>query len=221
MKMSGSLQNLVSWYEARPMRERILLLICLLVVLFFVWDAMVMNNLDRRKKSAQKRASQATVELVELAARQRVIEARKDFDPDQENRKQLQQLQIEVAKIQTQMEESVANLISPQEMPGLLKELLVQQQKLKLISLENQPAESLQISAAVAEEQSAPVLYRHRLQLEFSGSYLATLAYLKKLENLPRQMVWEALEIETQQYPQARVRLQVYTLSLSKGWIGG
>jgi len=94
-----------------------------------------------------------------------------------------------------------------------------------LLNLENQPAEVLQIAAAATEagaaEQLSPVLYRHRLQLEFAGDYLATLAYLKKLENLPRKLVWENLEIETQQYPQARVRLSVYTLSLNKGWIGG
>lgn len=221
MSISGSLQDLPVRYEARPLRERILLLVCLVVVLFFVWDSLVMSSIDLRQKKAQSQSTQLRGELTELAARQQVIEARKDFDPDLENRQQLSQLKTAIDSTLQKLEASVGNLISPQEMAALLKELLVNQQNLKLIRLENRPAEALQINQALAEESFGPVLYRHRLVLEFSGGYLATLEYLKKLEELPRQMVWEELKIETQDYPQARVSLQVYTLSLSKGWIGG
>jgi MSHA biogenesis protein MshJ len=221
VKKSASLQNLLNWYSSRPLRERALLLVCLLVVLFFIWDALLLSPFEMRKKKALSQASQIRVELTDLTTRQLLVEARKENDPDQENRQLLEQLQGEISRTRKQLEESVVNLISPQEMPGLLKELLVSQRSLKLLSLENQPAESLQISQLVAEKQLGPVLYRHRLQLEVSGEYLAILAYLQQLEKLPRRLVWEELEIETQEYPLARVRLQVYTLSLSKGWIGG
>ena len=170
---------------------------------------------------AKKQASQLQLELAEMGTQEQLLLARKDFDPDLENRQQLELLQAEMAKNKRQLEETVDTLISPQEMPELLKELLVRQRKLRLLSLENLPAELLQIDEQVADESLTPVLYRHRLRLEFSGDYLATLAYLKQLEELPRRLVWEDVEIETLEYPQAKVRLQVYTLSLTKGWIGG
>ena len=47
------------------------------------------------------------------------------------------------------------------------------------------------------------------------------LAYLRQLEQLPRSMVWEDVAIETVRYPETIVRLQVHTLSLTEGWIGG
>ncbi|NOY12604.1 MAG: type 4a pilus biogenesis protein PilO [Deltaproteobacteria bacterium] len=221
MKALHSLQSLIHRYESRPLRERILLLVCLLVVLFFLWDTAVMNPLDLRKKRDRKQSNELRIELTELTTRQTLVEAHKDFDPDRENRRKLARLQSEVADIQRQLEANVVNLVSPQEMPELLKDLLTQQQKLQLLSLENLPAEALQINERATEDPLSPVLYRHRLRLEFVGDYLAILAYLNKLEELPRGMVWEKLEIETQVYPQARVRLQVYTLSLNRGWIGG
>ena len=221
MRQSASLQRLKQWYESRPLRERIMLLACLLVVLFFVWDTLVMSRLSLHKKNAQSEARQLQLELTELGSREQLVQLRKDFDPDRENRQQLAQLQEEIGEIQDRLQENVDNLISPQEMPALLKELLRGQRQLQLLSLENLPAEALQISDQVAEEQIAPALYRHRLRMEFAGDYLATLAYLKQIDRLPRQLVWEKLQIETQEYPRARVLLQVYTLSLNEGWIGG
>ena len=221
MKVLHFLQSLTRQYESRPLRERILLLVGLLVVLFFVWDTAVMNPLDLRKKRDRKQSNELRVELTELTARQTQALVRKDFDPDRENRQELARLQSAVAAVQQQLKVNVVNLVSPQEMPELLKELLTRQQRLQLLSLENLPAEALQIDPSVADDPLSPVLYRHRLRLEFIGDYLAILAYLNKLEALPREMVWEELEIETQDYPQARVRLQVYTLSFERGWIGG
>lgn len=221
MKMTESLQALTNWYGLRALRERALLLVCLLVVLFFIWDAALMNPLDLGKKRDRSQINELRTELAELSAREALVQARKDFDPDRENRQLLAQLQSDIAAVQLQLKENIDNLVSPQEMPELLKDLLIRQQKLQLLSLENLPAEELQITEQVAAGQLSPVLYRHRLRIEFVGDYLATLAYLNRLEELPRQMVWEELEIETQEYPQAKVRLQVYTLSLNKGWIGG
>ncbi|MDB4470790.1 hypothetical protein N9063_00740 [Deltaproteobacteria bacterium] len=221
MQKTSSLQSLIEWYERRPLRERVLLLVCFLVVLFFVWDSLVMNPLALRKKNARNDANQLQIELTELDAREKLILARKDFDPDRENRQLLERLQAESDKNQRQLEGTVVNLISPQEMPELLRDLLVRQKKLRLLSLENLPAEALQINTQASADQLTPVLYRHRLRLEFSGDYLATLAYLKEIEGLPRRLVWEDVEIETLEYPRAKVRLQVYTLSLTKGWIGG
>jgi MSHA biogenesis protein MshJ len=71
------------------------------------------------------------------------------------------------------------------------------------------------------QDVAIPALYRHRLRMEFSGDYLTMLKYLRQLEDLPRAMVWEKVEIESDDYPDATVRLQVYTLSLTEGWIGG
>jgi len=220
---TASIKDLLNWYESRPLRERAMLLVCLLVVLFFIWDTLVMSQLDLRKKNLQSQAKQLRSEISQLEARQQIAEGRKGFDPDRENRLKLEALQAQLTNNRQQLESNIDSLISPQDMAQLLEDLLQRQGKLILHKLENQSAEAMQLGRIAAETDTelGPVLYRHRLELEFSGDYLATLAYLKKLEQLPRKLVWEDLEIETQTYPRAYVRLSVYTLSLDRGWIGG
>ena len=221
MNAVSSFATLIHWYEQRLLRERVLLLICCAVILYFAWDILIMRPVDLRKRAVKGELSQLQADVAELNPQETVILARKDYDPDRENRQRLVVLQAESAKLQQQLQENITGLVSPQEMPGLLKNLLLRQQKLQLLSLENLPAEPLRISAQAAEGLASPGLYRHRLQLVFSGDYLTILAYLRKLETLPRQLIWETLEIETQEYPRAKVHLQIYTLSLEKGWIGG
>lgn len=221
MKKLPALAQGIDWYEQRPLRERIMLFVCALVVVFFLWNLMVLQPFDKHRKQLRNKGSQIQLQLSELDAREQVVEARRNFDPDRENRQRMKILQAEVDKFRVQLAENVVNLISPQEMPELLKELLKRQKKLHLISLENLPAEELKINEKAAEKALAPSLYRHRLRMEFAGDYLTTLNYLRELEKLPRNMVWDGLEIETLDYPRAKVRLEVFTLSLTEGWIGG
>jgi MSHA biogenesis protein MshJ len=106
-------------------------------------------------------------------------------------------------------------------MPELLKELLTRQDDLQLISLENLVPQRLNFNQQKIPDEFSPTLYRHSLSMTFSGNYLTMLKYLKQLEQLPRTLIWEEVEILNENYPQATVRLQVYTLSLKEGWIGG
>jgi len=221
MKNNSSPTTLVGWYQQRPLRERTMLFVCLLVVLFFIWQLLVLQPIDNRRKLVQTQVNQVQANLGDLATREQIVEAMRNVDPDQENRRRLQVLQTELDKLRAQLAGEIVNLVSPQEMPELLKELLKRQNKLHLISLENLPAEELKLNQDAAENKLTSGLYRHRLRMEFAGDYLSTLKYLHSLEQLPRTMVWDELEIETLEYPQAKVRLEVFTLSLNEGWIGG
>jgi len=165
--------------------------------------------------------TQANANLVELEAREQAVTARREVDPDRENRQRLAILEEELTKSRMQLAEKIVSLISPQEMPELLKELLRRQKGLQLTRLENLPPEELNLGEKVSEKKLSTGLYRHRLQIEFAGDYLSTLRYLRELEKLPGNLVWQQLEIETLEYPKAKVTLEVFTLSLDPGWIGG
>jgi MSHA biogenesis protein MshJ len=211
------------WFDQRTLRERIVLSVCTLIVLLFLANLMVLAPHERARKTAQKQLVQLGVELADLSAREAAIEARRTYDPDSENREKVAQLQAEIERKHKLLQSRIVTLVTPQKMPELLRELLTQEQRLQLLHLANQQPERVQLAGAgvETEAEAVPSLYRHRLQLEFSGSYLATLDYLRKLEALPQAITWDSVEIETDDYPNAKVRLQVHTLSLSEAWIGG
>ncbi|ELX08229.1 hypothetical protein Jab_2c02750 [Janthinobacterium sp. HH01] len=81
-------------------------------------------------------------------------------------------------------------------------------------SATNAPAAKPQPAAA-----PAPLLYRHGVQLVLQGSYLEMIDYLEALEALPTQLFWGAAALDAEQYPQARLTLTLYTLSLDQKWI--
>jgi MSHA biogenesis protein MshJ len=212
---------LSQWYDQRPRRERIALLICVVVLFLFLANLLLLQPLSKRRVQAQSEVTELKMALVDLKSRELEIQKRVENDPDNENRLRLATLEKEAEKLQQQLKTNLVHLVSPREMPELLKDLLTQQKKLQLLSLENLAPELLELDGEAAEDTALPTLYRHRLRMEFSGDYLTLLRYLRQLEELPRSMVWEEVEVKSDHYPEATVRLQVYTLSLTEGWIGG
>ena len=63
------------------------------------------------------------------------------------------------------------------------------------------------------------LLYRHGVELTVRGNYLDMVNYLDALEALPTQLFWGRAALEVEEYPNARLTLTVYTLSLDKKWM--
>jgi MSHA biogenesis protein MshJ len=49
---------------------------------------------------------------------------------------------------------------------------------------------------------------------------MATLRYLRTVEDLPRRLFWEGLEYRVQEYPRAIITLKLYSLSGQEEWLG-
>lgn len=213
--------SLTGWYDARPVRERAAVLIGIVLLMVFLIFYLLVSPLDRKNNQLTDQISSIKAELTQLKAKEQVILARKGFDPDRKDRERLGVLMEESAKLEQQLQEGIVNLVPPQDMPELLKDLLTRQEKLELVSLENLAPQQLKFGQQESVEEFGPKLYRHSLRMTFSGDYLTLLKYLRQLQELPRTLIWEDVEISSGDYPQATVRLQVYTLSLKEGWIGG
>jgi MSHA biogenesis protein MshJ len=219
--MMTQISSMTQWYDGRPVRDRAVLLIGAVFVIVFLIFYLLVNPWGRKNDRVIQQISTLKTEMADLQAKEQVISARKDFDPDSKDLKLLGVLLEESAKLEQQLQEGIVNLVTPREMPQVLKELLTQQDDLQLISLENLVPQQLKFDRKETPDEFSPILYRHSLGMTFSGNYLTLLKYLKQLEQLPRTLIWEEVEILSENYPQATVRLQVYTLSLKEGWIGG
>jgi MSHA biogenesis protein MshJ len=110
------LESLSQWFNQRPLRERVMLAVCLLVVVFFFWDQLLLKPLDRQTRTLRTRTVELNASLAELQAQEQVIRARRDFDPDRDNKLRLEDLSNQVQRLKQQLEENVATLVSPQQM---------------------------------------------------------------------------------------------------------
>jgi MSHA biogenesis protein MshJ len=135
---------------------------------------------------------------------------------DTAEREKLARIQGRLDEINERMGGYVAELIDPAQMSLVLQGLLKKQSKLRLIRIRNVSPKALSASA----DALTTTFYRHGLEIEFEGSYLACLEYLEEIEDLPWRFYWQLLDIEVLEYPRNRIRLEVSTLSPVVEWIG-
>ena len=132
------------------------------------------------------------------------------------DRENLARIQGRLDEINERLGGYVAELIDPAQMSRVLQDLLKEQSTLRLIRVRNLSPEALSASADALNT----TFYRHGLEIDFEGSYLACLEYLEEIEDLPWRFYWQLLDIEVLEYPRNRIRLEVSTLSPDVEWIG-
>ena len=74
-------------------------------------------------------------------------------------------------------------------------------------------------AAAATAVKPRELLYRHGVELVLQGSYLDMIAYMDALQALPVQLFWGRAELVAGQYPNARLKLTLYTMSLDQKWM--
>jgi MSHA biogenesis protein MshJ len=217
-------QQLESRINGLTGRERFYLLLVILVALYGVWD--VLLHSPRLKEQADLRNSLAEAESRVATASQLVqsLLQRQRVDPNVGIRQRLARLEEEMDQLEVRKQEMAAAFLNPYAMAGLLQNLLKSQGGLTLLGMETLPAQPLVDPAIAAKEERPkdapppPMIYRHDIVMEFEGGYFDMVRYLKSLEIQP--IFWESAEFLVKSYPRSRVRLQVYTLSFEKEWLG-
>ncbi len=212
--MKTRIEALAARIDALSLRERTLLTLTVLAVLFGLWYAVLYEPLVTRASDATSSLSQVQRRFQQTTQKLQQLVPEQGASPDAKARKQLAALKAEIAGNEKTLEAITAALIPPQRMGEVLKTLLLREPGLKLVSVESHPPTPL-----VKGEKNSP-LYTHRLTLTFDGRYGAVLAYLRKVEALPWRLDWQSIRIDTRHYPINRITLQVHTISFSEAWLG-
>ncbi len=209
-------------FDALAPREQVavsgLLLVALITVFYlFLLEPQMLRvktlNEQRDSLQMQMRAGEQQISLLQKRLAQ---------DPNAANRELLKRLKIQKRQIEDQLQTRMQGLVAPAQMAQVLEAVLTQSTRLKLEKLNNLPVRPL-IEDEQNENEAAPMdvgVYRHGLQIEFRGSYLQMLNYLKLLKTLPWNFYWDSIEVNIDKYPQAQIVMTIHTLSFKPGWIG-
>jgi len=209
------LTSVLAAVDKLSMRERVLLFASGMMLLGSLWYLGLMQPLTKQVKKNR-------TEIISLQERTKTTNQNLEVQVLQisstgtEDREKFLQVQQRLDEMNERLGGYAAELIDPAQMSRVLQGVLKEQSKLRLIRVRNISPEEL---AASAEAQTT-TFYRHGLEIEFEGSYLACLEYLQEIETLPWRFYWQYLEIEVLEYPRNRIRLEVSTLSPDEEWIG-
>jgi MSHA biogenesis protein MshJ len=202
-------------FDALSRRERALVLVSVLAVIWLAWD-WSMGQSQRRALDAARRTHTALTTQVEAEVRtQEMLRARSASDPNHALSSERSQLEGEIASLDARLEATVGRFVPPNQIPSLLKAILQRYPGVSLVRVRSQPAEPVRIA-----EEKKPTLYRHPLQVELQGSYFDIKSYLADLESTDWQLAWRSLEYRVTEYPRATVVFEIETLSPDQNWLG-
>jgi len=221
--------------EALQPRERIMAFGATVVVLVFLANALVFGPLARKEAALRSTLQQQDAIVggvnAEIAAKAQAYAN----DPNDALRKRLGDVRAETARMTGQLRAMQKGLVPAERIAPLLESILRANGRLKLVSLQTLPVTTPgdaatspatpATPAAGPPAASAPVvkapdlLYRHGVELTVRGSYLDMVDYMHALETLPTQLFWGKAQLDAEAYPNVRLTLTLYTLSLDPKWM--
>jgi len=209
------LKPLQATVDNLSLKERLLVFVTGLMLLGSAWYLGLMQPLDQQttRSRSEIRSLRERIEMYNQNLEVEVLQISSAGTGDREN---LARIQGRLDEINERLGGYVAEMIDPAQMSRVLQDLLKEQSTLRLIRVRNLSPEALSASADALNK----TFYRHRLEIDFEGSYLACLEYLEEIEDLPWRFYWQLLDIEVLEYPRNRIRLEVSTLSPDVEWIG-
>jgi MSHA biogenesis protein MshJ len=244
MKLPPYAEKMFARFDAMTLRERALTAGAILAAVVMTWTIAILDPMSG--KHSAMLAEQTTLEEQIALAKSGVASAAAT-DPVTIALAKEKTLVTSLDELNNQLASESAGLIPPERMVQVIQDVLSRQRDVKLVSLHNKAVTSLvrsidvQPTPAVATpisedgteempveptaetepgEQEMTGPFVHPVEIVVEGTYLDVLAYLQTLEKLEWRFYWKVLELETQQYPINRVRIELSTLSMDKDWIG-
>lgn len=224
---SERIGNWMERVDGLSARERALVFVGALGVLWVAWSQLLFEPLlaERDRIAAEIERTRGQVRSIheQIAG----VAAQRAEDPDAGNQSRLAALRTELEGLETELQQVTKRLVPPRQMAGLLETMLTREPGLALVRLEGLGARP--VFEPDGEGEASPTdpagargtaLFRHGLRVVFEGGYMAALRYLRALEALPWQFLWESVALEVEDHPAARVSITVHSLSLEQAWIG-
>ncbi|AMF97598.1 type II secretion system protein GspM [Vibrio harveyi] len=199
-------------------REKVLIVLCGLVTVVMLLFTLVLEpklnevtSNDKQLRNLKQTNQQTEIEILR-------IQAQLKKDPNAEIDQAISQLLMESQHLSMQLSEIIEHLITPSQMASLLESVLEQQSGIHLVSLQTLPAEPITEDKEASQYSG---YYVHPVRMELTGDYFSIANYLTKLEGLPASYYWRSFSYNVEEYPKAKLVLEVYTLGSREEFIGG
>jgi MSHA biogenesis protein MshJ len=196
-------------------REKLMVVSAFLLIIWGIWDSLVYQPLLKNNQLLETDIVNLRNQINTDTEIAKQIEIQGKINPNATTREQLTLLQGSLSVLKEKLSMGEKKFVPSQLMANALSDILKQYSTLRLIKLETLP-----VSGFGNHDQEPAWLYRHTLEITLQGDYFGVLNYLKTLEALPWRIHWVSIDYQVKDYPIAETRLQVYTLSFDKDWLG-
>lgn len=214
--MQQKLRQVAGRINALSLRERMLLVLACLAVIFLLWDSFLMNPIRQRQATVQAELEQVRDRLAQLTTSIQTMATRPDSDRNRELLARQRALEDEVAQLEQRLEAQFAGAVSPRNAVMVLAGLLEGQPGLTVTALENLPPQPLDS----ADGSPVAGLYVHRIRVSVEGDHASLRSYLDRIPGLPSGVFLESMHLSVPAWPTNRIELMFYSLTLDDSWLG-
>jgi len=208
----------LSNYSKLSMRERMLILISVVgLIIFSVTNFLLMPMFEEyaQLKKVQN-TTQTSIQTVNVQ-----IDSVKKLLADKPVEKIQRQLDNLNRQHQTKIKELdkyKLSLVSSDDMATLVEEIVEENKKLLVVSLISKEPTPILMQPDGDKEQV--LLYKHAIDIKLQGQYFALLAFMKKIEAQEKSILWNDIDYKVDEYPNAILSFEIYTISTDKEFIG-
>lgn len=224
MSVRQSWNRLNERYVKLSQRERVLVALAVVFGPLLIGYMLFVDPQSARARGVENTLASDGASAARLQAEVTNLQQQLAIDPDAGRKADLAALINERDKLDEQLRQFSSVLVRPEEVNGLLENLLVRQSGLRLLSLKTLAPQSVLPVETPKEGEAKPAarsfdLYRHGVEIRLEGSYTQLQAYLAQLEKLQQKLLWGPLDYRVVDYPRAEMTLTVYTLSPDRAWL--
>jgi len=240
--VSTPLDNLYKKYMMLGKSFRYLLVGGVMTLVYAVIDIAIVQPMLGEFNEVTKAIEKAKADSKSYAAKMLNVQNQFDIDPTLSDQEQVNAMASVLAKLETEINTTSSDFVSPNQMVDLLYDILNKGKTLSIVSVEKLPANSMSEN----KEREAPVIdikniketlnnleatkktpkvddkdkiYRYEVELVIQGSYHEILKYIQQLESMHWRIFWENAELTVESYPLSQLRFSVYTISMEKDWL--
>jgi MSHA biogenesis protein MshJ len=218
--MSRQLRQYAQRFDVLTPRERGVVAAALLVAVSFLWWSLYADPTMQQISILEAENQRISSEVGNSRGMIRDIRNRIAAGVHLEKEAQLTRLAGELSELEERLQVETVELVDPEKMFALMNQLIYRESRLKLSSLRRREVRPA-IPVAKSEQGVAePTIYRHVLEIELAGSYLDILRYMQSLEALDWKLLWDEIDIVSEEHPKLKVKLVMSTLSTRKEWVG-
>lgn len=224
MSIPGMLKHVSERIDELALRERGLLFLVVLVVIYFVAQSLLLAPIQQQRVQLLGQLTQQRQKTQTLNLQAQAVLTASGRTP--QSQQHMEALRQRLGLMNQRFSALTTGLVSPRQMLSLVRRASTHSAGVTLRSVTNMPpVPALPASAPAAADPAqsvpAPVLYRHGLKIIVTGRYPDLVRYLESLEKLPWKVFWGRMSLKVEHYPTARLTLVLYTVSRHRGWIGG
>lgn len=225
--MSQLYTKFSEYLKTLSLREKILMLLVGIVIMYAAWDAVFFGIFNKTHQQYASQIDEVENELFQVDEQLNELTSQLFVagNPNQQLKLAINESNQQIEELEQALSATFDSLVPPTEVTRFIRSLLLENTSLKLIALNNEPVEVINLTAQSMESpdtdpNATARLYQHATNIKLTGDYVSLYNYLIELEQSEWTLYWDQLQYQVTTYPNAEIMLRIYTLSTDEHWLG-